>query len=342
MIDSIIFEDIEKIKGCLKKEDFKGKHVLVTGGAGFIGSWICDVLTDLDADIVCLDNFSTGKIENVNHLMNKTCFNLIERDVCNFHGKVKYDYILHLASRASPEEYQQNPIETLRTNSLGSYNVLELARKHDAGIVFTSTSEVYGDAQVIPTPETYWGNVNPTGVRSCYDEGKRFGEALFMAYYKKYGLDVKIARIFNTFGPRLRADGAYGRAVSRFIDQALFNQSLTVFGDGKQTRSFCYVADTVLALLLFCANNRVSGEVLNVGNPEEITILELAHKIKQMSGSASPITFHPLPEDDPKRRCPDIKNAEKFLGWRPKFSLELGLRRTMAWFQRSAKLVQAC
>ncbi|MBA7495476.1 UDP-glucose 4-epimerase [subsurface metagenome] len=339
MIDSIILEDLRKIRGFLKKGDFEGKRVLVTGGAGFVGSWICDVLVSSDAEVHCLDNFATGKTENVDHLLGKVGFKLVDEDVCNFKTEVKYDYVLHLASRASPEEYQQHPIKTLQANSLGSYNVLELARKSDAGILFASTSEVYGDAEVVPTPETYWGNVNPVGPRSCYDEGKRFGEALFMAYHWEYGLDVRIARIFNTFGPRLRAEGAYGRAVSRFIIQALSNQPMTVYGDGSQSRSFCYVADTVLGLLLFCADEGASGEVLNIGNPKEITILELAHKIKQMTGSASPVTFHPLPEDDPRRRCPDIGKAERLLGWKPEVSLEQGLHRTITWFQRNERLV---
>lgn len=337
MIDSIILEDLKKIEGYLRKGDFEGKRVLVTGGAGFVGSWICDVLVSFNAEVDCLDNLATGRTENVDHLSGKAGFRLVKGDVCDFKTEVKYDLVLHLASRASPEEYQQHPIETLHANSLGSYNMLELARTHDARILFTSTSETYGDAEVFPTSENYWGYVNPVGPRSCYDEGKRFGEALFMAYHREYGLDVRIARIFNTFGPRLRAEGAYGRAVSRFIVQALSNQPITVYGDGSQTRSFCYVLDTVLGLLLFSANERASGEVLNIGNPKEITILELAHRIKQMAGSASPITFHPLPEDDPKRRCPDIGKAERLLGWKPEVNLKQGLHRTITWFQKNER-----
>lgn len=213
--------------------------------------------------------------------------------------------------------------------------MLELARKHDSKILFASTSEVYGDAQVVPTSETYWGNVNPTGMRSCYDEGKRFGEALFMAYHRQYGLDVRIARIFNSYGPRLRAEGAYGRVVSRFITQALAGQPLTLYGDGKQTRSFCYITDTAKGLLLFLANEGARGEVLNVGNYEEVTILELAQRIRRLANSTSSITFYPLPKDDPKRRCPDMDRTQRLLGWKPRISLEQGLVRTIRWFQRS-------
>jgi UDP-glucuronate decarboxylase len=335
MIDSIIIKDVEKIRDALRKDDFENKRVLITGGAGFIGSWICDVLVGFDVEVTCLDDFSTGKKENIDHLLGKSCFKFVEGDVCNFRSKAKFDYVLHLASRASPEEYQQHPIKTLKANSLGSYNVLELARKNDARILFASTSEVYGDAQMVPTPETYWGNVNPIGVRSCYDEGKRFGEALFMAYYRQYGLDVRIARIFNSYGPRLRSEGAYGRAVSRFITQALASQPLTVYGDGTQTRSFCYISDTVTGLFLLLTSKRTRGEVVNIGNPKEITILELAQRIKRLTNSASPVTFHPLPSDDPKRRCPDINKAQKLLKWETKINLEQGLARTITWFRRN-------
>ena len=333
MIDQIIFEDVERIKGDLRREDFEGKRALVTGGAGFIGGWLCDVLVSFDAEVDCLDNLSTGKRENMDHLLGKSKFKFINEDVCTFEADIKYDYILHLASRASPEEYQLHPIETLRANSVGSYNMLELARKHDSAILFASTSEVYGDADVFPTPESYWGSVNPIGSRSCYYEGKRFAEALFMAYHRKYGLDVRVARIFNSYGPRLRAEGAYGRAVSRFIAQALANQPITVYGDGTQTRSFCYITDTAIGLFLLLANEGAKGGVVNIGNPEEVTILGLAQRIKQLTGGASPITFHPLPEDDPRRRCPDLGRAEKLLRWKPKISLEQGLVRTIMWFR---------
>lgn len=342
MIENIILEDIEKIENNFKIEDFKGKRVLVTGGAGFVGSWICDVLANFQTEVVCLDNFSTGKLENIDHLVSKEFFKFVEGDVCNFRvgNYMKFDYIMHLASRASPQEYQQHPIMTLKANSIGSFNVLELARTLDAAILFASTSEVYGDAEVVPTPETYRGNVDPVGVRSCYDEGKRFGEALFMAYHKQYGLDVKIARIFNTFGPRSREDGLYGRVVSRFITQALTNEPITIYGDGAQTRSFCYAADTVTGLVLLALNEKAKGEVVNVGNPREISILELANKIKQVAKSISQFTFHPLPKDDPKRRCPDTGKMEKLLNWKPRVGLEQGLERTITWFQRKNSCLQ--
>lgn len=334
MIDEIIHEDIEKIRRDLKGNRFEGRRVLVTGGAGFLGSWLCDVLANFNAQVCCLDNLSTGKLENIDHLPGKPQFKFINEDVCTFKSNLKYDFIMHLASRASPEDYQQHPIKTLQASSLGTYNMLELARKSDATILFTSTSQVYGDAQLVPTPETYWGNVNPVGFRSCYDEGKRFAEALFMAYKREFGLDVRVARVFNSYGPRIRADGQYGRAVSRFVTQALANQPLTVYGDGTQTRSFCYVTDTTVGLLLLLASDKANGEIVNIGNTEEITILELAEKIKQLAGSACPLTFHPLPKDDPRRRCPDISKARKLLRWKPKISLEQGLTRTITWFRK--------
>jgi UDP-glucuronate decarboxylase len=337
MIDSIIREDVEKIKSRLKKDDFVGKHFLVSGGSGFVGSWICDVLISFDGAVDCVDDLSTGKNENIDHLLDKKGFRFIEEDVRDFRDKAEYDYILHLASRASPEEYLQNPIKTLQANSVGSLNMLELASKHHAKILLASTSEVYGDAQVVPTPETYWGNVNPVGVRSCYDEGKRFGEALFMAYYRQQGLDVRIARIFNSYGPRLRAEGTYGRAISRFIVQALAHYPLTVYGRGAQTRSFCHITDTVVGLLLLLTSEKARGEVMNIGAPEEVTILALARRIKKLASSDSPIRFYPLPEDDPRRRCPDIRKAQKLLRWKPKISLEQGLTRTITWFQRNAQ-----
>jgi len=335
VIDKIILEDIERIKRDVKKEDFEGKKVLVTGGAGFIGSWICDVLMSLTAEVACLDNLSTGKMDFIDHLLDEPRFQFFNEDVCTFKGDERYDLIFHLASHASPREYQQNPIETLRTNSLGSQNMAELTRRLDATILFASTSEVYGEAKVIPTPETYGGDVNPVGPRSCYFEGKRFAESLFMAFHKKYGLDVKIARIFNSYGSRLREDGLYGRVVSRFIMQALKNQPITIYGDGKQTRSFCYVTDTVSGLMLLTASEKACGKVVNIGNCEQITILELAQRIKKLTDSESPLAFHPLQEDDPQRRCPDISLAKKLLRWEWKISLGEGLKRTIAWFQRN-------
>lgn len=310
-----------------------GKRALITGGAGFIGSWLCDVLTAASADVLCLDNLATGMMENIDHLRGKKNFRLIQEDAANFHSNLKLDIMLHLASRASPEEYQMHPIETLKANSLGTLTMLETARRNDASLLYTSTSEVYGDAQVIPTPETYWGRVNPVGVRSCYDEGKRFGEALCMAYIREYGLDVRVVRIFNTYGPRIRADGAYARALPRFITQALRGVGITVYGDGSQTRSFCYITDTITGILDALTHPQARGEIFNIGNPHEVTILQLAEKIRQITRSNSKITFHHLPEDDPRRRCPDITKAKTVLGWQPKTPLEEGLNETVKWFK---------
>jgi UDP-glucuronate decarboxylase len=332
MIDNIILEDLEKVNNTLKGDTFEGKNVLITGGAGFIGSWLCDVLVGLGAEVTAVDDLSTGRIKNMDHLTKNPKFKLIKRDVCAFKSVDKFDFIFHMAGHASPDEYQMHPIETLQASSLGSANMAELARKNDATLLFASTSEVYGDAEVVPTPESYWGNVNPIGPRSCYDEGKRFAEALLVAYHKQYGLNVKIPRIFNSYGPRLREDGLYGRAMSRFITQALTNQPITVYGDGKQTRSFCYITDTVTGLILLTASAKASGEVVNVGNSQEVTILELAGKIKEVTKCKSSLTFHPLPKDDPKRRCPDTSKLEKLVGWKPQVRFEDGLQRTIAWF----------
>jgi UDP-glucuronate decarboxylase len=332
MIDDIILEDVEKIKNDLKKDVFAGKKVLITGGAGFIGSWLCDALVSLDAEVTCVDDLSTGRMTNIDHLTKNPKFKIIKCDVCAFQSRDRFDLIFHMAGHASPEEYQMHPIETLQASSFGSANMAELTRKSNATILFASTSEVYGDAEIVPTPESYWGKVNPIGPRACYDEGKRFAEALFTAYHQQYGLDVKISRIFNSYGPRLREDGLYGRAMSRFILQALTNEPITVYGDGKQTRSFCYVTDTVTGLLLLTASEKAKGEVVNIGNAHEVTILELAKKIKEITKCKSSVTFHPLPKDDPKRRCPDTSKLEKLVGWKPNIGFEEGLKRTIKWF----------
>jgi len=335
MIDDIIRQDIENIKKTLNGEVFLGKKVLVTGGAGFIGSWICDLVTDFGAQVIVVDDLSTGRIKNIDHLAKKQPpIKFVQTDVCTFKSEEKFDFIIHMAGHASPDEYQTHPIETLQTSATGTYVMAELARKNDAVLLFSSTSETYGDTKVIPTPETYWGNVNPIGPRSCYDEGKRFAEALLVAYSKQYNLDVRIPRIFNSYGPRLREDGLYGRALSRFIAQALAKQPITVYGDGKQTRSFCYISDTITGLLLLTTNPNAKGEVINVGNTQEITIQELAQKIKAITQSESPITFHPLPKDDPKRRCPDTTKLEKIVGWKPKIELQEGLQKTITWFTK--------
>ncbi|MDR0470862.1 MAG: GDP-mannose 4,6-dehydratase [Nitrososphaerota archaeon] len=334
-MDDIIRQDIENIKKTLNGEIFLGKKVLVTGGAGFIGSWICDLVIDFGAQITVVDDLSTGRIKNIDHLTKKQApIKFVQTDVCTFKSEEKFDFIIHMAGHASPDEYQTHPIETLQTSATGTYVMAELARKNDAVLLFSSTSETYGDTKVIPTPETYWGNVNPIGPRSCYDEGKRFAEALLVAYSKQYNLDVRIPRIFNSYGPRLREDGLYGRALSRFITQALAKQDITVYGDGKQTRSFCYISDTITGLLLLATNPKAKGEVVNVGNTQEITIHELAQKIKDITQSESTITFHPLPKDDPQRRCPDTTKLEKIVGWKPKIELPEGLQKTITWFTK--------
>ena len=333
MLDEIIRKDIEHVQGFAY--NMTGEKALITGGAGFLGSWLSDSLVKLGINLVCVDNISSGSLKNIDHLKESPKFRFLTADVEDLQRVLnnnKFNFVLHLASRASPEDYQAHPIETLRSNSLGTIEALEVARKHDSTFLFTSTSEIYGDAEVIPTPESYWGNVNPIGPRSPYDESKRFSEALCKAYEKRYGLDIRIVRIFNTFGPRLRPEGLYGRAVSRFIMQATEHKDITVYGDGSQTRSFCYVTDTIKGILYSLTNDTARGEVLNIGNPEEITILELANKIKKMTGSNSKIIFHPLPQDDPRRRFPDISKAKKMLHWQPEISLDEGLRRTISWF----------
>ncbi|HUK84231.1 MAG TPA: UDP-glucuronic acid decarboxylase family protein [Candidatus Acidoferrum sp.] len=333
MMDKIINEDIKKIVRVLERTFFSEKKVLVTGAAGFIGSWLCDVLVDLGAEVKGVDDLSTGRLRNINHLENSSKFKFIKRDVCKFQSQEKFDLILHMAGHASPDEYLAHPIETLQTSSVGSGNMAELARKNDATLLFASTSEVYGDAEVFPTPESYWGKVNPIGPRSCYDEGKRYAEALLVAYHKQYGLNVKLPRIFNTYGPRLREDGLYGRAMSRFILQALTGEAITVYGDGKQTRSFCYITDTVSGLLKLAACKNAKGETVNIGNAKEVTILKLAQKIKEITNSDSPIEFRPLPKDDPKRRCPETTKLEKLVKWKPNVTFEEGLERTINWFE---------
>ncbi len=334
MIDDMTSQDIGVIKKAVKGggDVFSGKKVLVTGGAGFIGSWLCDALVDYGSEVTAVDDLSTGRMKNIDHLIKYSNFKYVKSDVCKYQSIEKFDFIFHLAGHASPDEYQAHPIETLQTSALGTFAMAELARKNGATLLFASTSEVYGDAEVIPTPETYWGKVNPIGPRSCYDEGKRFAEALLIAYSTQYGLDVRIPRIFNTYGPRLREDGLYARAISRFIQQATTNQPITVYGDGKQTRSFCYITDMVTGLMLLTITPKAKGEVVNLGNCQEKTILELATKIKEFTKGSSEVTFQPLPKDDPKRRCPDTTKLEKLVSWKPNVSFDEGLKRTITWF----------
>lgn len=315
-------------------KELESSRVLVTGGAGFLGSWVCEALLQTGAEVTCLDTLATGLKQNVDHLLRSEKFRFLEGNVENFNFNEKFDYIAHLASRASPEEYQEHPVETLRVNSVGTLNMLELARKHDAAFMFSSSSEVYGDSTVVPTPESYWGNVNPVGIRSSYDEGKRFSEAACMAYLRKYGLDVRVPRIFNTYGERLRPDGLYGRALPRFVMQALQNRDITVYGDGQQTRSFCYASDMCDGLIKMLTAKKGKGLVVNLGNPVETTILELANTVVRMTESKSKVVFTERGEDDPERRCPDITLAKETLGWQPKITLEEGLRRTIPWIKR--------
>ncbi len=331
-------EDVIGICSALDKDGltFKGERVLITGGAGFIGSWICDVLVEQGAIVTCMDNLSSGRKGNVRHLAKRDNFRLVVHDVSKpITLKGKFKLVLHLASRASPFEFDKFPIQILKANTLGIWVALGIAKKNGSRFLYASTSEVYGDPdpRFIPTPESYNGNVNPVGPRSCYDEAKRAGEAFVMAYRSQHGMDTRIVRIFNTYGPRMRAGDVYGRVVPRFVDQALKGEPLTIFGDGSQTRSFTYVSDEVEGILRLAAIENAAGAVVNIGSDKETKILELARLIKKLTNSDSEIVRHPLPRDDPKRRCPDISLAKKLLGWKPKVGLEKGLGKTIEWFK---------
>ena len=308
------------------------KRVLVTGGAGFLGSHLCERLLTENCSVLCVDNFYTGTRENIAHLMNHPQFEVMRHDV-TFPLYVEVDEIYNLACPASPLHYQHFPVQTTKTSVIGAINMLGLAKRLRAKVLQTSTSEVYGDPNVHPQPEEYWGNVNPIGLRACYDEGKRCAETLFFDYHRQYNLKIKVARIFNTYGPRMHPND--GRVVSNFIVQALQNKPITIFGDGSQTRSFCYVGDMVEALYrLMNSEDAVIGPV-NVGNPGEFTIKELAEKVVAMTKSASTITYHPAPADDPKQRRPDITRAKNQLGWEPKIPLEQGLKPTIDYFRQT-------
>ncbi|WP_066951862.1 UDP-glucuronic acid decarboxylase family protein [Streptomyces lushanensis] len=306
------------------------KRVLVTGGAGFIGSHLCERLLDDGHEVVCLDNLFTGRRRNIGHLLEHPRFEFMRHDVAEpFHMEI--DEIYHLACPASPVHYQRNPVRTIRTCVEGTLNALELARETGARLFIASTSEVYGDPEVHPQQEDYWGHVNPIGVRACYDEGKRCAEALAVSFARQYGVDVRLGRIFNTYGPRMHEND--GRVVSNFTVQALRGEPLTIYGDGSQTRSFCYVDDLVEAIVRLMATDTDTGaEPVNLGNPQETTVERIAREIKRLTGSSSQLAFHPLPEDDPTRRRPDISRACALLGWEPKIDLEEGLRRTIAHF----------
>ncbi|HKF03127.1 MAG TPA: UDP-glucuronic acid decarboxylase family protein [Candidatus Sulfotelmatobacter sp.] len=307
------------------------RRTLVTGGAGFIGSHICERLLERGDHVICVDNFYTGTRRNVHHLLSNPRFELMRHDIC-FPLYIEVDEIFNLACPASPIHYQCDPVQTIKTSVHGAINTLGLAKRVRAQILQASTSEVYGDPHVHPQQEDYWGNVNPIGLRSCYDEGKRCAETLFFDYRRQHNLRIKVARIFNTYGPRMRPDD--GRVVSNFIVQALRNQSITIYGDGHQTRSFCYVEDLVKALLLLMATpDDVTGP-LNLGNPEEFTIRELAETVIALTGSSSTIVHLPLPADDPRQRCPDISKAQKLLGWSPEVRLRDGLMKAIEYFDQ--------
>jgi UDP-glucuronate decarboxylase len=305
------------------------KRILITGGAGFIGSHLCDRLLANGHDVLCVDNFYTGSRRNVHHVLDNARFELMRHDVC-FPLYVEVDQIYNLACPASPIHYQFDPVQTTKTSVHGAINVLGLAKRVKAKILQASTSEVYGDPSVHPQTEDYWGNVNPIGPRSCYDEGKRCAETLFFDYYRQHRLPIKVARIFNTYGPRMHPND--GRVVSNFIVQALRGEPLTVYGDGSQTRSFCFVEDEIRGLIALLDSSLVGP--VNLGHPDERSMLELAHFVLELTGSASDIIFEPLPTDDPTRRCPDITLARRELGWEPTIGLREGIERTMQYFAR--------
>ena len=332
----IIDQYVTAILHSMKKNhvDFTDKSVLITGGAGFIGSWLCDVFIKMGSNVICLDNFSSGQHDNIEHLKSVQCFRLINHNISKpIDIRDNIDVVLHFASRASPFEFTKYPIQILEANTYGTQNALEIAKENEAIFLLASSGEVYGDPdpRYIPTPESYNGNVNITGIRSCYDEGKRTAEAFVVAYRRKYGLNTRIVRIHNTYGPRMRADGIYGRVIPRFINQALQGSPLTIFGDGTQTRSFTFVKDMIEGIVLATVNENIKGEVINLGSNVEIQILKLGEIIIELAKSNSDVMFQPLPKDDPKRRCPNIDKAMNFLNWIPCTSLKEGLEKTILW-----------
>ena len=304
-------------------------NILVTGGAGFLGSHLCDRLINEGHKVICLDNYFTGKKENINHLIDNPFFSLVEQDVIE-HFDFEVDQIYNLACPASPPHYQFNPVKTIKTSFLGALNCLDLAYRNQARVLQASTSEVYGDPEVHPQPETYKGNVNPIGIRACYDEGKRCAETLFFDYHREKNVDIRVARIFNTYGPRMLPDD--GRVVSNFIVQAIKGEDLTIYGDGKQTRSFCYVDELIDGLIKLMNHPDCIGPV-NIGNPGEFTILELADTVIQKTNTSSRISIHPLPGDDPLQRKPEISIAKEQLDWEPKIVLSEGLDKTIEYFR---------
>jgi len=306
-------------------------NIIVTGGAGFLGSHLCRKLLEQKHRVICVDNFITGVEENIRDLLLRKKFTLIKHDITKpLYFDEKIDWVMHFASPASPKDYLKHPIKTIKVGTLGTHTCLGIAKQHKAKFFLASTSEVYGDPAISPQPESYWGHVNPIGERSCYDEAKRAAEAMTFAYVRQHGLDVRVVRIFNTYGPCMRFND--GRVISNFIFQALNNEDLTVYGKGTYTRSFCYVDDLIRGILAFMKVDYPGP--LNLGTPYEYTVLGLAKKIIALTGSKSKIVFLPLPEDDPKQRRPDLRRAKKLLRWQPKVSLEAGVKKTIAWFEK--------
>ena len=306
--------------------------ILVTGGAGFIGSHLCRRLLNEGNSIICVDNFITGREDNIKDLLDQPSFRLINHDISQtLHIDEDLDWVMHFASPASPQDYLEYPIKTLKVGTLGTHNCLGIAKDKKAKFFLASTSEIYGDPQVHPQPEEYFGNVNSIGPRSCYDEAKRAAEALTFAYHRQHNIDIRIVRIFNSYGSSMRLDD--GRVISNFIYQALTNKDITIYGDGSQTRSFCYIDDLLDGMIKFMQIDY--SLPLNLGNPDEFTVMELAKKILKLTNTKSKIKFSPLPQDDPKRRQPDITKAKKLLSWQPKISLEDGLKKTITWFKQA-------
>jgi UDP-glucuronate decarboxylase len=312
-----------------------GKRILVTGGAGFLGSHLCDRLIEAGNDVLCVDNYFTGSKQNLEHLLDNPRFELLRHDI-TFPLYVEVDEIYNLACPASPVHYQHDPVQTTKTSVHGAINMLGLAKRVGAKVLQASTSEVYGDPEVHPQPESYWGRVNTAGVRSCYDEGKRCAETLFFDYHRQHQLEIKVMRIFNTYGPRMHPND--GRVVSNFVVQALKGENITIYGDGSQTRSFCYVDDLIEGMMKLMASPASFTGPVNIGNPGEFTMLELAETVLKLAESSSELVFMPLPEDDPKQRQPDISLANSALAWQPKIKLEEGLEATINYFKERLDL----
>lgn len=333
-MSDVIGEDLGKI--CAPSPSLRGQAAVVTGGAGFLGSWMCDVLVKSGVRVTCVDNLSTqGSTSHITHLLGNRRFKFLKQDVTNWSAAEDYDLIIHAASTPSPEQYLSNPVETMLTNSVGFHKILDYASRHDSVVLYTSTSEVYGKRPPIPTPETYEGLVSTNGPRACYSESKRYGEAAALAYFRRYGVDVRILRLFNSYGPRLDGSSGYSRVVTRFVQQALRGEPLNVHGDGLQTRTFCYVSDTVSAIVKALAATSAKGEILNIGGTKEVRIIDVARMVLHLTGSRSSIVHGDRREDDPRRRRPDISKARRLLDWSPKVDFTCGMTRTIKWFERT-------